>query len=1072
MDSESEIKSESPSPLTHCNGSTSASPSTYFFSNSLAETLVDLVRRFDLSIVEMAAFVAPDVSKINADGPVAFESSGLLESIISQMASATPSIANAALEYCKALCEGVDQWIEPHVIAMLPPILDNLAAPKTAEAAGHAGNAVLHKMCPHSMQMVQELLYESMGSMKWQTKKGALVLLGNFAQHHPEVVRMNLPSMILKLIDMASDVKKEVKEATRATFTELCGTISNVDIIPIIPRVIAAYMDPVKYTADALEALISTTFINDVCLSTLGLLVPVLTKGMRERLVATKRRAALVIGNMCKLVNDPRTAAEFYPILKPVLDRGIEEIAVDEVRKVCQDSLNTLQRVSAEARVLSDAVFSYDQVLSTISEALVKTGLADITPFNLLLVHMAKMCRSLVTGDNRKEEEWKKCLVPYMKSIVSEESANAAADEVVAAATAALSEEKKDLEEEEEDLCNAVFSLAYGTRVLLHQTPFKVKIGRKYGLVGANGAGKSTLMRAIAGGNLQGFPEHLITVYVECEIIGEHADKTVLDYVMSDPKVVKAAADETSVRSMLTTLGFGVNENAAAIDGPVAALSGGWRMKLALCRAMLLNPDMLLLDEPTNHLDQFAVKWLTDYVINLKDCTCLIVSHDTKFLDAVCTNILHYENLKLKSYRGNLSDFVKQKPEAKAYYELSSQNVSFDFPEPGPLEGVKSLTKAVVKARGIHFQYPGSPRPQLIDVSIQCSLASRVAVVGVNGAGKSTLVKLLVGELEPNQGLIERHPNVRVAYVAQHAFTHIEDHLDMTPCEYVMWRYRGGVDKEMCKKDANTLTKEEIKAIRDKAKEEKTGIVEELLNRRTGKREHEYEVIWEGEGRENSWMSKTELISMGYQKMITEKDEQIAMESMLGQRKLTTGEIQKHFDGFGLEPQFAQHTRMGALSGGQKVKVVLGAGLWNLPHMVILDEPTNFLDRDSLGALATAIKNFKGGIFMISHHAEFYEELCPEKWILESGRLTVMGAEWMEEVEKARKKAEKLAKKSLNLDEKEEKFDALGNSIAVVEEKKELSRADKKRLQKLRKDMIKRGEDTYEIDQQLGVDLE
>lgn len=150
--------------------------------------------------------------------------------------------------------------------------------------------------------------------------------------------------------------------------------------------------------------------------------------------------------------------------------------------------------------------------------------------------------------------------------------------------------------------------------------------------------------------------------------------------------------------------------------------------------------------------------------------------------------------------------------------------------------------------------------------------------------------------------------------------------------------------------------------------------------------------------------------------------------------------------------------------------MVLGAGLWNLPHIVILDEPTNFLDRDSLGALATAIKEFKGGIFMISHNAEFYEALCPEKWILESGRLTVMGAEWMEEVEKARKKAEKLAKKTLDLTEKEEKKDALGNTIVEVkEEKKELSRDDKKRLLKQRKEMLKNGEDTYEIDQLLGL---
>ena len=153
------------------------------------------------------------------------------------------------------------------------------------------------------------------------------------------------------------------------------------------------------------------------------------------------------------------------------------------------------------------------------------------------------------------------------------------------------------------------------------------------------------------------------------------------------------------------------------------------------------------------------------------------------------------------------------------------------------------------------------------------------------------------------------------------------------------------------------------------------------------------------------------------------------------------------------------------------MKVVLGAGLWNLPHIVILDEPTNFLDRDSLGALATAIKDFKGGIFMISHNAEFYEALCPEKWILESGRLTVMGAEWMEEVEKARKKAEKLAKRTLNLDQAEAKFDSLGNTIKEVEvEKKEVSRADRKNLMKQRKDMVKNGEDTYDIDQLLGIE--
>lgn len=104
--------------------------------------------------------------------------------------------------------------------------------------------------------------------------------------HHPVVVQRNLPEMILKLIGISSDVKKEVKEQTRICFTEICACITNVDIIPIIPRMIAGYMDPVKLTNDALDALVSTTFINDVDLPTLGLLVPILTRGMRERMVS------------------------------------------------------------------------------------------------------------------------------------------------------------------------------------------------------------------------------------------------------------------------------------------------------------------------------------------------------------------------------------------------------------------------------------------------------------------------------------------------------------------------------------------------------------------------------------------------------------------------------------------------------------------------------------------------------------------------------------------------------------------------------------------------------------------
>ena len=973
---------------------------------------------------------------------------------------------NNAMSRLMEIIEKSPKWMEPYFYPFLPSLMDNMGNFKTSEIARETSLVLIKKVNSHSIRFFIPMLYQRFQSLKWQTKKGALMLLGSFSEIRKEIVQRNLPSMILELISMTSDVKKEVKEQVRICFEQLCSVIDNVDVIQIIPDVIKGYMEPVKYAKDALDRLVATSFINEMDLSTMGLLVPILIKGMREKKVSVQRCAALVIGNLCKLVNDPRTAAEFYPILKPILERGYEEIAIEEVRNVCKTSLDTLQRVASEASEISKDILSENELIAFIESQV------DVANCKILLQHVGKMCYGNVLGNVRNMDEWKECMVDYLDVLFEDkDKMNTVIQNIYDKGIENLTPEKVDPEDEEEDLCNAQFSLAYGTRVLLHQTPFRVKIGRKYGLVGPNGAGKSTLMKSIAGGNLQGFPEHLVTVYVECEIIGEKAEMSVLEYIMSDEKVKMRECTEDAVKNMLTSMGFGVNRTSAAIDAGVSTLSGGWRMKLALSRAMLLNPDMLLLDEPTNHLDEFAVKWLTDYLKDLKTCTCLVVSHDTKFLDDVCTNIIHYENLKLKTYKGNLSDFVRQKPEAKAYYELSSDIVAFKFPEPGPLDGVKSLTKAVMRTRNIYFQYPTAPHPQLIDVSIQCSLASRVAVVGVNGAGKSTLVKVMVGELEPNQGEVERHPNLRVAYVAQHAFTHIEEHLDKTPVEYIMWRYRSGFDKEMVEKDAVVMTNEEMEAIRNRAKEEKSGVIEEIIGRRTGKKENEYEVVWEGDGRENSWLSRSEILKMGYKKMLDEKDQQIAMESMLGQRKLTTGEIQKHFDGFGLEPAFAQHTKMGALSGGQKVKVVLGAGMWNLPHLIILDEPTNFLDRDSLGALASAIKDFKGGIFMISHNAEFYNALCPEKWILESGRLTVMGAEWMEEVEKARKKAEKLAKRELKLNDDEEEKDALGNTIK--KEKKletlELSKAERKKLMKRRKDMVKNGEDTYELDIQLGI---
>jgi elongation factor 3 len=249
----------------------------------------------------------------------------------------------------------------------------------------------------------------------------------------------------------------------------------------------------------------------------------------------------------------------------------------------------------------------------------------------------------------------------------------------------------------------------------------------------------------------------------------------------------------------------------------------------------------------------------------------------------------------------------------------------------------------------------------------------------------------------------------------------------------------------------------------------KTFVIKELGARRTGKREHEYEAKSEGTVELIQWFTKSELVEMGYEKMVKECDEKMAMESMMGQRKLTTGEIQKHMNSFGLEPEIAQHTKINALSSGQKMRCYLAAATFYLPHVIIFDEPTNFLDRESTNALSDAIKSFKGGVLVISHNDDFYNAITREKWLLENGTMTVFGDNMIEALEKERKRQEKEDSKKLKFDEAEDKFDSLGNKIEVVKQAKELTRDEKKRLMKQKKDMEKAGQDTYEIDVLLGL---
>jgi len=515
-------------------------------------------------------------------------------------------------------------------------------------------------------------------------------------------------------------------------------------------------------------------------------------------------------------------------------------------------------------------------------------------------------------------------------------------------------------------------------------------------------------------------------------------------------------------------VGFG-NDGPASIEQQVGRLSGGWRMKLALARAMLLKADILLLDEPTNHLDPMNRAWVESYLQSLTNVTSIMVSHDAGFLERVCNNIIHINNLKLKNYKGSLNHFVEVVPEAKAFFELTSTDkYKFKFPEPGTLEGITSKGKHIMKMSQITFTYPSASKPQLNDVSVRVSLSSRVACVGPNGAGKSTMIKLLTGELVPDEGsgAVWKHPNCRVAYVAQHAFVHIENHLEKTPNEYIRWRYQYGVDKEALKKDTMVLTEEEEAKLKEvvqveivdaegNARNEKRVIKEMTNGRRLDQKtkKYQYEALLVGGFDQKIWLPAARLVQLGWEKYLKEVDERVAALASQYARPLTQAFVEQHIMDVGLEREFATHSRISALSGGQKVKVVLAAALWKAPHIVILDEPTNYLDRESLGALADAINEFEGGIVIVSHNNEFCKACCPETWVLANHTLDVQGdPEWLAQAEKEKVKERVLGDDDLK--------DAYGNTVTV----KNVKQATKQEMKKLRKKIAaarKAGEEVW-----------
>lgn len=740
------------------------------------------------------------------------------------------------------------------------------------DAAQYAVDALFSCLKPESL--VNALLpaissYINKGTGKWQGFVGAYALVEKMAvksqmgtgsqeeESLKDLLREAMGKTLKDLIPLVEegmhDLKGEVaKQATKA-MNGLTTILSNDDVAPRIPLLMKTMEQPSEQTLQkAIHALSQTTFVAIVTSPVLALLTPLLERSLNTPTTPqeTLRQTVVVVENLTKLVHDPSEARTFLPKLQPGVQRVKDRASLPEVRELATSALSVMEKAMGDSDIAAGSVakVSPEEVLAVLDAKIqAHGGLADpqdSTLFQLGKNYVSEMVRE--DANCRMLDRIPACTGPYLRGLLQDDKHDAVASELQAHFVE--EDHRKFGQPVEEDpneveIVNANFSLAYGGMLLLSHTNLRLLQGHRYGLVGRNGSGKSTLMRSIANDKLEGFPpqDQVRTCFVEHNQ-GEDADMSITDYVSKDPLI--AATGSEHISKVLLEFGF-TDGPEGRQSQPVGSLSGGWKMKLALARAMLMKADVLLLDEPTNHLDITNVKWVQDYLKQHTDITSLIVSHDSGFLDEVCTDIYHYEQKKLVCYRGNLADFVKVKPEAKSYYTLSASNISFKFPPPGILAGIKSNTRAILRMTNCSYTYPGSKKPSLTDASLTLALSSRVAIIGGNGAGKSTFIKMLTGETIPQTGKVEKHPNLRIGYIKQHALEHVELHLEKTPSQYLQWRYANGDDREVFLKQTRILTDED-KAQMDKPVDLGDGSgprrIEALMGRQKWKKSFQYEV--------------------------------------------------------------------------------------------------------------------------------------------------------------------------------------------------------------------------------------
>jgi len=495
-------------------------------------------------------------------------------------------------------------------------------------------------------------------------------------------------------------------------------------------------------------------------------------------------------------------------------------------------------------------------------------------------------------------------------------------------------------------------SLQRGGNWLFKEVNLRVNAGDRIGLLGRNGCGKSSLIKLLISelevdaGEIH-LPGNTQIASTQQEICA--TTRNAIDYVIDghhklrayEAALVQAEADDNlhkiteavqhlddiqaylapvNAAKLLTGLGFTTEQHRVPVEG----FSGGWRMRLNLAQALMCPSNLLLLDEPTNHLDLDAVFWLEDWLKNYPG-TLVLISHDSVFLDSVVTHIAHVSNFSIELYRGNHSDFIRQRAEQLALQQSMAKRqqrqkqhlqtfVDRFRAQATKAKQVQSRVKMLERlgvvalarvASPIQFKFLdnkdapnpllnlkhadlGYDKPILKDVSFSLAPGARIGLIGRNGSGKSTLIKTLGNKIQRLCGEFVCADKLQLGYFSQHQLETLRS--DESP----LWHLQ---------KIASNTREQELK-------------------------------------------------------------------NFLG--------------GFGFSGERILDP-VAPFSGGEKARLCLALIIWQRPNLLLLDEPTNHLDLDTRAALTTALQDFTGAVVLVSHDRALLETSCDEYWLVDSG---------------------------------------------------------------------------------------